>query len=132
MFRPYIPSTSIWRRITPLHIPSSQLIFSKRFSKIKICPQPSNYQEEVKLNNSESKNKRRRGRRRIKANVEYELALHTKDNDDNIKRKVKTHFHNFIVAYLNMLIRHNLKTKRVYKFKKMDLRGESEDSFLWP
>ena len=91
MFRPYIPSTSIWRRITPLHIPSSQLIFSKRFSKIKICPQPSNYQEEVKLNNSESKNKRRRGRRRIKANVEYELALHTKDNDDNIKRKVKTH-----------------------------------------
>ena len=68
---------------------------------------------------SESKNKRRRGRRRLKSSSEYELALHTKDNDDNIKRKVKTHFHNFIVAYLNMLIRRNLKTKRIYKFKKM-------------
>ena len=119
MFRPYIPSTSIWRRITPIQFSSSPLIFSKKFSKIIICPQLSESKEEIKIDNTESKNKRRRGRRRLKSNVKYELALHTKDNDDNIKRKVKTHFHNFIVAYLNMLIRHNLKTKRVYKFKKM-------------
>ena len=117
MFRPYIPSTSIWRRITPIQFSSSPLIFSKKFSKIIICPQLSESKEEIKIDNTESKNKRRRGRRRLKSNVKYELALHTKDNDDNIKRKVKTHFHNFIVAYLNMLIRHNLKTKRVYKFK---------------
>jgi len=118
MFQPYIYPTNIWRKITPLQIPSSQIIFSKKFSKIKLCPQPSDYTEE-KEQKSEPKNKRQRGRRKLKSNIEYELALHTKDNDDNIKRKVKTHFHNFIVAYLNMLIRHNLKTKRVYKFKKM-------------
>ena len=118
MFRPYIYTPSIWQKISPLPNPSSPIIFSTKFSKIKICfPIPENSDE--KKFTSESKNKRRRGRRRLKSSSEYELALHTKDNDDNIKRKVKTHFHNFIVAYLNMLIRRNLKTKRIYKFKKM-------------
>ena len=118
MFRPYIYTPSIWQKISPHPNPSSPIIFSTKFSKIKICfPIPENSDE--KKFTSESKNKRRRGRRRLKSSSEYELALHTKDNDDNIKRKVKTHFHNFIVAYLNMLIRRNLKTKRIYKFKKM-------------
>ena len=55
----------------------------------------------------------------MKSGEEYDFALHTKDNDDNIKRKVKTHFHNFIVAYLNMLIKNTIKAKRQYKFRKM-------------
>ena len=67
----------------------------------------------------DEKAKRKRGRRKLKSGEDNEIALHTKDNDDNIKRKVKTHFHNFIVAYLNMIIRRTLKTKRIYKFKKM-------------
>ena len=118
MFRPYIYTPSIWQKISPHPNPSSPIIFSTKFSKIKICfPIPEDSDE--KKFTYESKNKRRRGRRRLKSSSEYELALHTKDNDDNIKRKVKTHFHNFIVAYLNMLIRRNLKTKRIYKFKKM-------------
>ena len=120
MFRPFISNPSIWRQISPSNFPSSKFIFSKRFSKIKIIStsNPISQQEKI-IQNSSEKIKRKKGRRKLKSGEEYELALHTKDNDDNIKRKVKTHFHNFIVAYLNMLIRQSLKTKRIYRFKKM-------------
>jgi len=119
MFQPYVPSTKIWREITPLYFSSSQIILSKKLSKIKVCIPLSDTNYQNNKSNLETKTKRKKGRRKLKSGEEYELALHTKDNDDNIKRKVKTHFHNFIVAYLNMLIRQNLKTKRIYKFKKM-------------
>ena len=119
MFQPYVPSTKIWREITPLYFSSSQIILSKKLSKIKVCIPLSDTNYQNNKSNLETKAKRKKGRRKLKSGEEYELALHTKDNDDNIKRKVKTHFHNFIVAYLNMLIRQNLKTKRIYKFKKM-------------
>ena len=120
MFRPFVSNPSIWRQIFPSNFPSSKFIFSKRFSKIKIIStsNPISQQEKI-IQNSSEKIKRKKGRRKLKSGEEYELALHTKDNDDNIKRKVKTHFHNFIVAYLNMLIRQSLKTKRIYRFKKM-------------
>ena len=118
MFRPLVPNPSIWRQISPPNFPSSQSIFFKKISKIKICVAPPNPISQ-KIQISEEKVKRKRGRRKLKSGENYEIALHTKDNDDNIKRKVKTHFHNFIVAYLNMLIRQTLKTKRIYKFKKM-------------
>ena len=118
MFRPLVPNPNIWRQISPPNFPSSQTIFFKKISKIKICVAPPNPISQ-KIQISEEKVKRKRGRRKLKSGENYEIALHTKDNDDNIKRKVKTHFHNFIVAYLNMLIRQTLKTKRIYKFKKM-------------
>ena len=118
MFRPLVPNPNIWRQISPPNFPSSQSIFFKKISKIKICVAPPNPISQ-KIQISEEKVKRKRGRRKLKSSENYEIALHTKDNDDNIKRKVKTHFHNFIVAYLNMLIRQTLKTKRIYKFKKM-------------
>ena len=119
MFQPYVPSTNIWREMTPSYFSSSQIILSKKLSKIKVCIPLSDTNYQNNKSNLETKTKRKKGRRKLKSGEEYELALHTKDNDDNIKRKVKTHFHNFIVAYLNMLIRQNLKTKRIYKFKKM-------------
>ena len=118
MFRPLVPNPNIWRQISPPNFSSSQTIFFKKFSKIKICVAPPNPISQ-KIQISDEKVKRKRGRRKLKSDENYEMALHTKDNDDNIKRKVKTHFHNFIVAYLNMLIRQTLKTKRIYKFKKM-------------
>ena len=119
MFRPFVSNPSIWRQISPSNFPSSKFIFSKRFSKIKIISTSNPISQEKIIQNSSEKIKRKKGRRKLKSGEEYELALHTKDNDDNIKRKVKTHFHNFIVAYLNMLIRQSLKTKRIYRFKKM-------------
>ena len=120
MFKPFIQSPNIWRHVSPIYFSPSQIIFPKKFSKIKFCvPLSNTIKHTTPTINTQIKNKRKRGRRKLKSGEEYELALHTKDNDDNIKRKVKTHFHNFIVAYLNMLIRQTLKTKRIYKFKKM-------------
>ena len=112
-------SSNIWQQITPIQNSSSQTLFTKKLNKIKICFQDSSNTRPLYATCFNLKNKRKRGRRNLKSGEEYDIALHTKDNDDNIKRKVKTHFHNFIVAYLNMLIRQTLKTKRIYKFKKM-------------
>ena len=45
---------------------------------------------------------KKRGRIKHKSNKNNERAgIHDKYSDDNIKRKVKTHFHNFIIALLN-------------------------------
>jgi hypothetical protein len=43
----------------------------------------------------------KRGRKTTKAN-KIDYKVHDKDSPDNIRRKVKTHFHNFMVALLNM------------------------------
>ena len=120
MFQPYFQNTTIWRLLSPLNFSSVQSNFSKKLCKIKICiPLREQNITKYSLSFSDGKKIRKKGRRKLKPGQDYELALHTKDNDDNIKRKVKTHFHNFIVAYLNMIIKQTLRTKRQYKFKKM-------------
>ena len=120
MFQPYFQNTTIWRLLSPLNFSSVQSNFSKKLCKIKICiPLREQNIAKYSLSFSDGKKIRKKGRRKVKPGQDYELALHTKDNDDNIKRKVKTHFHNFIVAYLNMIIKQTLRTKRQYKFKKM-------------
>ena len=43
---------------------------------------------------------KKRGRKSFKT----DYKIHDRDSPDNIKRKVKTHFHNFIIALLNMKI----------------------------
>ena len=113
------PCNTIWQQLTPQHNSPSKKIFTKKLNKIKICFQDTSSTRPLYSTCFNLKNKRKRGRRNLKSGEEYDIALHTKDNDDNIKRKVKTHFHNFIVAYLNMLIKNTLKTKRLYKFRKM-------------
>ena len=45
------------------------------------------------------------------------MSKHDKFSDDNIKRKVKTHFHIFIISYLNMLSRYILG--KTYKLGKL-------------
>jgi hypothetical protein len=113
-------SNNIWQQIIPTTQNSStHTLFAKKLNKIKICIQDKS---SIQTNIAPPyilKMKRKRGRRNLKSGELYEVALHTKDNDDNIKRKVKTHFHNFIVAFLNMLIKNTIKTKRLYKFRKM-------------
>ena len=111
-------SPNIWHQIIPTQNSTSQTLFAKKLNKIKICIQDKSSPQPYTPPYI-SKIKRKRGRRNLKSGEEYEVALHTKDNDDNIKRKVKTHFHNFIVAFLNMLIKNTIKTKRLYKFRKM-------------
>ena len=112
-------SNNIWRQLSPIKHSSPQTLFAKKLDRIKICIQDKSPSRPLYSASFSLKNKRKRGRRNLKSGEDYDIALHTKDNDDNIKRKVKTHFHNFIVAYLNMLIKNTIKTKRQYKFKKM-------------
>ena len=112
-------SSNIWQQIIPQQNSSSHTLFTKKSNKIKICIQDKSSTRPIYSTPINLKIKRKRGRRNLKSGEEYAVALHTKDNDDNIKRKVKTHFHNFIVAYLNMLIKNTIKTKRQYKFRKM-------------
>lgn len=113
------PCNTIWKQFSPLYNSPSRKVFTKRLDKIKICIQDTSYTRPIYSTSCEVNYKRKRGRRNLKSGEVHHLALHTKDNDDNIKRKVKTHFHNFIVAYLNMLIKNTIKTKRLYKLKKM-------------
>ena len=113
-------TTNIWQQIIPTtQNSSSHTLFAKKLNKIKICIQDKSSIQTNITTPYNLKIKRKRGRRNLKSGELYAVALHTKDNDDNIKRKVKTHFHNFIVAYLNMLIKNTIKTKRLYKFRKM-------------
>lgn len=46
--------------------------------------------------------------------------IHSKYNQDNIKRKIKTHFHNFIIAFLNSEIKKEWGGKQKFKFRKME------------
>ena len=87
MFKPFIQSPNIWRHVSPVYFSPSQIIFPKKFSKIKFCvPLSNTIKHTTPTINTQIKNKRKRGRRKLKSGEEYELALHTKDNDDNIKR----------------------------------------------
>ena len=47
-------------------------------------------------------NKKRRRKRKKSFNIDGNKAAHDKFSHDNIKRKVKTHFHIFIITLLNM------------------------------
>ena len=50
-------------------------------------------------------------------NIIFSKEVHSKENDDNIRRKIKCHFHNFIISYFNNLIKE--KKKGNLKFKKI-------------
>ena len=64
--------------------------------------------KEVIINKSKLNNKKR-GRKNKKSNEISELSSkHDKFSNDNLKRKVKTHFHLFIIAYLNKIIKNFL------------------------
>jgi len=58
---------------------------------------------------------------------EYRInILHSKENDDNIRRKIKCHFHNFIINYFNYLIKINKKGN--LRFKKIKYSYALNDS----
>ena len=110
-------SNCIWQQFTFSNNTLPTNVILKKSHKIKICIQDSSTSNDLSYEKNQLK--RKKGRRKFEFLNGNDLALHTKDNDDNIKRKVKTHFHNFIVAYLNMQIKNTIKTKRLYKFRKM-------------
>ncbi len=56
----------------------------------------------------------------------FSKEVHSKENDDNIRRKIKCHFHNFIINYFNNLIK--VKKKGNIKFKKIKYSYALNDS----
>lgn len=60
------------------------------------------------------------GLRLESAPIFYSDNIHSKYNQDNIKRKIKTHFHNFIIAYLNKEIKAHCDGCQKFKFRKME------------
>jgi hypothetical protein len=80
--------------------------------------------EEKKCSNEENENspqlsnllRIKRGRKTDKT----DYKIHDRESPDNIRRKVKTHFHNFMVALLNMKIRHIFKLDE--KFGKISFK----------
>ena len=110
--------TTIWQSFSHTTVNTPKKIPIKQSNKIKICIKDN-------LNTLplfSSSNIRQKGRRKLKFIHSNDVPLHTKDNDDNIKRKIKTHFHNFIVCYLNKLMKNSLSSKRQIKFRKISSR----------
>lgn len=65
------------------------------------------------------KNKGRIPKNRISIIRPHE-RIHSRLNNDNIKRKIKTHFHCFIISLLNLTIKKEYDGIPKFKFKKID------------
>jgi hypothetical protein len=76
-----------------------------------------NNEENSAKNGKDFVNKKRGRKNKISSDSEKKQSIHDKYSDDNLKRKIKTHFHNFIIAFLNMKSKHILTKK--YQFGKM-------------
>ena len=60
--------------------------------------------------------KKKKGRKNKESN---EYGSHDKFSNDNLKRKLKTHFHNYIIALLNNELQKNPKKERIIRFGKI-------------
>ena len=74
-------------------------------------------------------NNKKRGRKNKKSNDISELnSKHDKFSNDNLKRKVKTHFHLFIIAFLNKIIKNffgqSLKFGKISSFVTQNITVE--------
>lgn len=52
--------------------------------------------------------------------IKRNQRIHSRLNSDNIKRKIKTHFHCFIISYLNLIIKKEWNGIQKFRFKKID------------
>lgn len=68
----------------------------------------------------------KRGRRPTKINKDFTVTtkepLHTKESIDNIRRKIKTHFIQFLICFMNEVIAVKLQTKPKLEFKPIDYK----------
>ena len=95
---------------------------SKKFVKRNIAIK--RVDKEKALNNNYVKSsktptfiKKKKGRKKKGSN---DHRSHDKFSDDNMKRKVKTHFHNYIIALLNNELEKNPQNEKKMRFGKMN------------
>ena len=62
---------------------------------------------------------KKRGRKSKSVNEVIRGGIHDRFSDDNLKRKVKTHFHNYIIALLNSKLVIKNPNDRIIRFGKM-------------
>ena len=98
-------------------------IFKNEKTELVIYSEEENKEE--KNQNSPIKKKIKRGRINHNVKKKFECyfhkkpSLHNKYKPDNIKIKIKSHYHNFIIAFFNEFIRCHFNIQR-YKFRKID------------
>ena len=93
---------------------NSELI---QFNQILLFDKNENNEINAEKNNKDFLNKKRGRKNKISNDSDKKSSIHDKYSDDNLKRKIKTHFHNFIIAFLNMKSKNILSKK--YQFGKM-------------
>ena len=93
---------NIWKNIENKNKRIRTKFIKKKKIEIKEVESP------VLKNKSHLKNqllKKKRGRKKLNDYNDYDdsilIVKHDRNSDDNLKRKVKTHFHNYIIALLN-------------------------------
>ena len=93
---------NIWKNIENKNKRIRTKFIKKKKIEIKEVERP------VLKNKSHLKNKllkKKRGRKKLNDYNDYDdsilIVKHDRNSDDNLKRKVKTHFHNYIIALLN-------------------------------
>ena len=65
--------------------------------------------------------KKKRGRKKKLSDSDNNsilIAKHDRNSDDNLKRKVKTHFHNYIIALLNSKLKLELGKEKLKLIQK--------------
>ncbi len=78
------------------------------------------YIDSKKLSNKKTKRKKGRKLKNEISIIRPHERIHSRLNSDNIKRKIKTHYHNFIISLLNLTIKKEFNGIQKFKFKKMD------------
>ena len=110
-------ANSIWKKqnLAPLSSGREQFPFINKESievEKDICLSNDNIQTKIDKENQLSKLKLNNKKRGRKNKISYEIpglnSKHDKFSNDNLKRKVKTHFHLFIIAFLNKIIKNLL------------------------
>lgn len=86
-----------------------------QIDKEKTITQGNNTVNEKKNSSKKMFINKKRGRRLKESNDDTIERTHNRFSDDNLKRKVKTHFHNYIIALLNK----NFKNDKQLKFGKI-------------
>jgi hypothetical protein len=78
------------------------------------------YIDSKKYSNKKTKRKKGRKLKNEISIIRPHERIHSRLNSDNIKRKIKTHYHNFIISLLNLTIKKEFNGIQKFKFKKMD------------
>ena len=119
--------SNIWNKINANQTDKKIKKFYKKSIKIKQVEKENILTQENNINNNYNTSKskeifinKKRGRKSKNINdVIRGTGTHDRFSDDNLKRKVKTHFHNYIIAILNRNLNIRNGNDKLLKFGKM-------------